>query len=959
MQAKPLARHGGLTEREAAAALEKHGPNRLPEKKKASVFVVFARQLKDVMILLLGISALASFAVFFVQGAQTGWDFSSGALTATLIEPFIILAVIAMYVLLGGIQELQSLKAVSGLKALSVANATVVRGGKTVRIDAESLVPGDLMLLEAGDRINADAVLLEAFNLACVEAVLTGESASVAKSANAQSAPGAGLAEQANKVFSGCTVTSGSAQCRVVATGGATQLGAIAGLIAAQKAFMTPLQLKLNRLGRIFGYCGLALFAIVFLIQILILGINNVASTWNVALATSISLAVAAIPEGLGAFTTIILSLGIKRMAKQNALIKKVASVETLGSTSVICTDKTGTLTLNQMTLTGVWDYGKGGEFDLSLPDGRLDAMLTQFILCSDSQAKNDAEQAAAIGDPTELAIANYAQSIGMSGKKIAAAHPRVFAVPFDSERKLMTSVNAFGGETIAIVKGAPDVLVRRCGNVDAAAVTSKIDAWAAKSYRVLGLAVKKLGRHADLSDAGALETDLAFVGLFAMYDPPRPEAKAAIEECAGAGIKTVMITGDNLNSAKAIAREIGILKADTEAISGEQLAAMTDEQLAGKVAEYSVYARTTPADKLRIVKAWQANDQVVAMTGDGVNDAPALKAADIGCAIGVAGTDVTKEAADMIIMDDNFKTIVAAVGNGRKVYQTIKLVIQNVLLSSVAEVIVMFLGVLIFKYAFASSLVRFDGTQWVDSLDLHIFGPTQLLVINLVTDGFPAIALGVLGTREDLMGRRPYSKHESIFARRMGFNLLWQGCLFGLVTMVAFAIGTIYSRDHWFGNVMNGVDPATGSLIPGSNGLYAVGLNDLYAGSAAAFIALSVGISVHALSLMSHRSLFTCGLREYRIVYLAVATSVLAIVAVSLVPQIAFGLKMPVNLVADGGFLIGAGFALALVPWVVLELYKAVYNRIQKEVLATATPTTFQLVLRPQKRRRGAAREK
>ena len=956
-------KYEGLTSYEAEIALKKYGLNRLAEKKKKSIFFIFVKQLKDIMIFLLLIAMIASFVIFIVYGVRLNWNFSNNNLVISLIEPFIILAVIVMYVVLGGVQELQSLKAVNSLKKMSTSYATVVRDKKVIKINSENLVPGDLMLIEAGDRIGADAILLESFNLVCIESVLTGESLPVNKNASAIVKDNAYLGEQLNKVFSSCVVTNGQARCKVTATGLNTQIGKIANLIDNQKIFMTPLQLKLNRLGHIFGYSGLGLFVVVFLIQIFILGIGNINSTWNTALTTSISLAIAAIPEGLGAFTTIILSIGIKKMAAQNALIKKVSSVETLGSTSVICTDKTGTLTLNKMTLKSVWDYESKKVFDVEKnleTNETYKQLLQNFVLCSNSYISLKDNQEVEVGDPTELAIVSYARKFNLDKLELDDKFPRVFSIAFDSDRKLMTSVNLINNHKYAIVKGAPDVLIKRCINATEKDIEDQMKIWTSNSYRVLGLAIKDVTNFNDKYDEANLENELIFLGLFAMYDPPRPEVKAAIQECIGAGIKTVMITGDNLDSAKSIAKEIGILNYDNEAISGTELSKISDKELQEKVLDYSVYARATPADKLRIVKAWQANDQVVAMTGDGVNDAPSLKAADIGCAMGITGTDVSKEAADMIIMDDNFKTIVASVSNGRRVYQTIKLVIQNVLLSSVAEVIVMFLGIIIFKFAFESSLQVYDNIsgQWTSSTDLHIFGATQLLIINLVTDGFPAIALGIQGTQDNLMFRRPYSKYESIFARRMGINLFWQGCLFAFVTMLAFALGTLYSRDHWFGNTINGRDLITNEIMVGSNGLYDLGLNDLYAGSAAAFITLAIGISFHALSLMSSKSLFKCNVKDYYIVYSAVSVSILLVILFTFVPQIAFAFKIPTNLVSHGGFIILVSIGLALVPWFVLEIFKLVYSFIQKDVLRTSSITTFELIKRPEPYRRSRVRK-
>lgn len=949
LEEKNKAKYNGLSSQEAEIALKKFGFNKLAEKKKKSTFFIFLKQLKDIMILLLFIAMIASFAVFIVIGIQLSWDFSDTHLIISFVEPFIILAVIVMYDILGGIQELKSQQAVSALKKLSVPYATVIRDNKVTKIESIKVVPGDLMIIEAGDQICADAQVLEANNLVCIEAALTGESLPITKDPDAIIKESAAIGDQLNKVFSGCIVNNGWAKCKVLSTGTKTQIGQIANLIDNQKIFMTPLQLKLNKLGHIFGYAGIALFILVFLIQIFILGINNIGTTWQTALTTSISLAVAAIPEGLGAFTTIILSIGIKKMARYNALIKKVSSVETLGSTSVICTDKTGTLTLNKMTLTDMWYPGakplENLEQELNLEYRK---MVEYFLMCSNSYLDYKDNKLVEIGDPTELAIVNYAKQKNIDKAEIDKINQRIYSIPFDSERKLMSSVNFIDNKWICIVKGAPDVLVSKCLNANWEDIRPQIEFWSKKAYRVLAIATKQVtAPNSDYSEH-YLEDKLEFLGLFAMYDPPRPETAEAIKECIGAGIKTVMITGDHLDTAKAIASQIGIYKTGDQALSGKDLNELTDSELEANIANYSVYARVSPADKLRIVKAWQANDQVVAMTGDGVNDAPALKAADIGCAMGITGTDVSKEAADMILMDDNFTTIVNSVSNGRQVYQTIKRVIQNVLLSSVAEIIVMFLGIIIFRYAFDSSLLEFDNNLNTSSptTDLHIFGASQLLLINLFTDGFPAIALGIQGSNENLMKRRPYSKHESIFARRMGFNLFWQGILFGLVSLVAFSIGALYSRDHWFGNTMNGLD-SNGNLIPGQIGLYQMGLNDLYAGSAAAFITLGIGVSVHALSLMSNKSIFRCSLKEFWIVYGAVLISIIVVIFASFIPQVALVFRMPPNLL-ENGFLIGIGLVFAIAPLIVMEFYKLLYSKIQNEVLNTVSITTFEIIQKP-----------
>ncbi len=929
-----LKKETGLTSEEAEKLLIKYGPNKLAEKKKQNKFVIFAKQLKDTMIFLLFVAMIASIAVAIVGGVQNNWIFNDHLLIS-FIEPGIILIVIIMYCILGGIQELKSQEAVSSLKKMSISQVSVMRDGVVKKIDAVNIVPGDLMLIEAGDKICADAILLTTNGLECVESALTGETLPIKKNAHAKVDENSPIGDQINKVFSGCIVTNGTGTAKVIGTGSKTQVGRIANLIDSQKTFLTPMQLKLHRLGRIFGYAGAVLFILTFLIQVLILGIGNIGNTWTIALTTSISLAVAAIPEGLGAFTTIILSLGLKKMATEyNGLIKRVSSVETLGSTSVICTDKTGTLTLNKMTVTDLWTPKGKDKYKNDKLTKPFRELVENFLLCTNSflEVKSDG-RVVEIGDPTELSVIIYGKEKGIDKDLLLIERMRLHCNPFDSTRKLMSTVNFVDGKPFGIVKGAPDVLVSKCKDIKWDEVYPVIQTWSAKGYRVIAVGTKKLNTR-NKFDESIVENNLNFSGLVAMYDPPRPETKNAISKCIAAGIKPVMITGDHVDTAVAIAKEIGIYKNGDKAISGVELKAISDEYLIENIADYSVYARVSPEDKLRIVKAWQANDQVVAMTGDGVNDAPALKAADIGCAMGITGTDVAKEASDMILMDDNFKTIVASVSNGRKVYQTIKKVIQNILLSSIAEIMIMFLGIIIFRYAYPEVLG--------DGYDLHIFGASQLLLINLVTDGFPAIALGIQGTNDDLMNRRPFSKYESIFARRMGWNLLWQGFMFGALGLVAFAIGVEYCQNNWFGIGQN--------LL---NTLESQGLNSFYAGSATAFIALGIGVSIHALSLMSNESIFKCNVKKNWIVYSAVYVSILIIAFVSLVSPVALVFGMPSTLIDQGWPLILIALLFALFPLLVMEINKFTYQSIQKEVMSIATVSNFEMIRRPIKRKR------
>ena len=923
----------GLTTEEFQRSLKRFGENKLVEKKKENVFLIFLKQLKDVMIILLFIAMIASFVVAIFSGQHNGWDFSDSHLIVSFVEPFIILFIIVLYTILGGIQELKSKQAVAALKKMTVNYVKVIRNGVNIKIPSNEVVPGDSMIVEAGDSICADGILLDSFSLTCVEASLTGESKQVKKDHTKRVSSKAPLGDQLNKIFSGCVVTNGRGICIVNATGTRTQIGRIATLIDEQKTFLTPLQMKLNRLGKVFGFVGLFLFIVVFLIQIFILGIDLINETWQASLTTSISLAVAAIPEGLGAFTTIILSLGIRKMAKYNALIKKVSSVETLGSTSVICTDKTGTLTLNKMVVRNLWAFGdKQSEDVKETINAKNKKILEYAILCSDSYIEEYEGKLNEIGDPTELAIINLGIKKNILKKDMEIKYPRVFSIPFDSDRKLMSSVNIINDKKISIVKGAVDILITRCPNMDDKKIKEVMSEWTSKGYRVLGVAYKEVST--EKYNEKILEHNLKFLGMIAMYDPPRPETHKSIKECIAAGIKTVMITGDHIETATQIAKEIGIFTEGDKAITGQELALMNDVVLEKNIEKYSVYARVNPEDKLRIVKAWQNNDQVVAMTGDGVNDAPALKAADIGCAMGITGTDVSKEAADMILMDDNFKTIVDAISNGRKVYQTIKRVIQNILLSSIAEIMVMFIGILVFRYTYSDVLNENNG---LSNVDLHIFAASQLLWINIMTDGFPAIALGIQGTTDNLMHRRPYSKYESIFAKRMGINLLWQGILFGTLALCAFVIGIEYSENHWFGNNLK-------------EELLKDGFNSFYAGSAASFLTMSVGVSIHALSMMSQKSIFRCAVKEYWIVWLAVIGSIMLAFLVAFVPDLALVFSMPYTLLQHY-FLIVVGIAFAFIPLIIMELYKLIYYILEKEITKTATITKFQMVQRPKHR--------
>ena len=663
----------GLSSQEARQRLERYGENKLAEKRKKTNLQRFLDQFKDVMILILLLAAAVSFVV-----ACFGHD------PMEFFEPVLILLIVVLNALLGMMQESKAEKAMDALKNMSAPHARVLRDGKEQVIDAAQLVPGDIIRLEAGDFIPADARLLKSVSLKSEESALTGESVPSEKDAAAQVEEKAPLGDRSNMVFSGCSVTYGTATAVVTGTGMDTEMGKIAGLLEGEEEGQTPLQQKLAQLGKYLGFVALGACAVIFVV-----GLLNGIPVLEIFM-TAVSLAVSAIPEGLPAIVTIVLAIGVQRMAKKNALIRRLPAVETLGGASVICSDKTGTLTQNRMTLVKLWVEGENSLETVSTensPAGR--ELLRYGALCCDGSVlyKEDGTEQH-IGDPTETSILVAAHKNGMEQEDLNGQYPRLAELPFDSDRKLMTSVNQMDGKIVAIVKGAFDMMAARCVAGDLEAAKEKNEEMSRDALRVLAVGYKILDEVPENPTSEELESGLTLMGLVGMIDPPRPEAKAAVATCRQAGIKPVMITGDHVVTASAIAKELGILEEGDKAITGAQLDAMSEEQLDQEVENISVYARVSPENKIRIVKAWQRKDQVVSMTGDGVNDAPALKAADIGCAMGITGTDVAKGAADMTLTDDNFATIVDAVREGRGIYANIKKVVGFLLGTNIGEVI-------------------------------------------------------------------------------------------------------------------------------------------------------------------------------------------------------------------------------------------------------------------------------
>lgn len=842
----------GLTDEQVESRLLEYGENRLQEKKKKTNLQRFIDQFKDVMILILIAAAGVSFAIACVEGNLREF-----------FEPVLILLIVLLNAMMGVLQESKAEKALEALKGLSAPHARVIRNGREDLIEASLLVPGDILRLEAGDFVPADARLLRSVSLKSEESALTGESVPAEKNAALIIDENAPLGDRQNMVFSGCSITYGTALAIVTATGMDTQMGKIAGLLEEEEGSATPLQKKLAQLGRSLGIMALAACLVIFLV-----GLLNGIPALEIFM-TAVSLAVSAIPEGLPAIVTIVLSIGVQRMVSKNAIIRRLPAVETLGSASVICSDKTGTLTQNRMTLVSAYYDGDNEPEAISDSNSvRIKKLLRYAALCCDGSVVFHEQKEQHIGDPTETAIVLAAHRNGMDKAALNEAHPRLAELPFDSDRKLMTTVHSIDGKIIAIVKGAFDVMSSRCVRGDLATAQRINDEMSAQALRVLAIAYKELELIPEEPVARELENELIFLGLVGMIDPPRPEAKTAVKLCRKAGIKPVMITGDHVVTASAIASQLGILEPQDKAITGAALDAMTDSQLEQEIENFAVYARVSPENKIRIVKAWQKKGQVVAMTGDGVNDAPALKAADIGCAMGITGTDVAKGAADMTLTDDNFSTIVDAVREGRGIYANIKKVVGFLLGTNIGEVVSVFAAMLL----------------WHKSPFLSM----QLLWINLVTDSLPAIALGMEAVEKDIMDKPPKPREESLFAHGFGIRIVLQGMMFGALALLAFWIG----------------ERASGSLAGGRT---------------MAFIVMALSQVLQSFNMRSEHSLFKIGFFSNRNLNWAALLSLLLVALVLFTPlSVAFGLiLLPGHL-----YLLALG--LILIPLVIMEVSKA-----------------------------------
>ena len=744
----------GLTEKEVQERQEKYGKNKLDEKKKESFLVKFIKQFNDFMIIILIIASIISAVVSKMQGEN---DY---------VDSIIIIGIVVFNALMGVIQEAKAEKSIEALKQMTPQLSKTIRNGKTVEINAEELVKGDIIILDAGNFIPADCRILESHNLKIEESSLTGETQGAEKDANVLCSKNAPLGDMENMAFMASIAVNGHGKAVVTDTGMNTKVGQIANMIIEDEAPQTPLQKKLGEVGKILGLACLAICVIIFVMG-LIKHIEPVEMFM-----TSVGLAVAAIPEGLPAIVTIMLSIGVTKMAKKNSIISKLPAVETLGSSSVICSDKTGTLTQNKMKVVDVRSQSKKFIIELA-------------TLCTDCDINVENGVIKVSGEPTEKAIVEEGINIGSMKNQLENLMPRINEIPFDSNRKMMTTIHKIGNKYRIITKGAPDVLLQKCTkqildvnnasvkNLEKLRIQNDNRQMAQKALRVIAVAYRDVTTLPSKIDSQNIENNLTFVGLIGMIDPPREGVKEAVQVCKNSGIKTVMITGDHLETAKAIAKDLGILEQKDMAITGQELDKMTQNQLEKNIRNYSVFARVTPEHKVRIVKAWQRNGAVVAMTGDGVNDSPALKNADIGIAMGKNGTDVAKNAADIILTDDNFVTIVEAVKQGRNIYDNIKKAIHFLIATNIGEIVTIFMGLVL---GLKSPLLAI-----------------QLLWINLVTDSLPAIALGLEKPEKDIMQRKPVDSKKGIFADGLWNKIIVEGIMIGILTIVAFSIGNKY----------------------------------------------------------------------------------------------------------------------------------------------------------------------
>ena len=898
----------GLTPAEVEEKRNEYGFNELKAKKKKSLFVKFLEQFKDFMIIVLIIAAIVSGIVGYMEGEG-------------ITDSIIILIVVIVNAIIGVVQESKAEKSLEALQKLSSHVAKVVRNGKVEVVASRDLVPGDIVVLDTGDYVPADLRIIEGVNLKSQESSLTGESVPVDKNAEVIADEKVGIGDRTNMLFSSSLITYGRGKGIVVETGMNTEVGKIATIINDTEGTATPLQIKLNKLGKTLGIAALAICVLIFII-----GIAYGKDIIDMFM-TAVSLAVAAIPEGLAAVSTIVLAIGVQRMVKKNAIIKKLPAVETLGSATVICSDKTGTLTQNKMTVQKVFADGNLSNVeDITTINNSLEKLMYTSTLCNDTKI---GENNNLTGDPTETALIDLGFKINFDVENTLKIQ-RAKEYPFDSDRKLMTTVNKVGEKYIAYTKGGIDELLAKCTKYEIngeikdnlSQYKETIEQYniemAKDALRVLAMAYKELDHEPTDEEMKNIENDLIFVGMVGMIDPPREEVKAAVAKCKTAGIKTVMITGDHKITAVAIAKALGILENENEAITGAELEEMSDEALTKNIRQYSVYARVSPEHKVRIVKAWQANGEIVAMTGDGVNDAPALKTADIGCAMGIVGTDVSKEAADVILTDDNFATIVSSVEEGRRIYDNILKAIQFLLSSNVGEIVTLFIAILITPWL--------SSTFGIDVNLIEVLLPIHILWINLVTDSLPALALAVDPAEDDVMNRKP-KKQKGIFTKGMTWRVVYQGFMIGLLTLAAFIIGLATPDNQLpemvrIDNAIYSVDEVDNLEEALANGAEMLEKQEVKVeiGQTMAFVTLAFSELVHVFNIRNNKkSIFKTHPFNNKVLLGAIAISAMLMLIILFIPALRHIFSIPVLPMNNVLEIIG----LVLAPLVIVEIFK------------------------------------
>ena len=837
----------GLTDDEVIKRQNQYGKNELQNTKKEGILLKFFKQFNDFMIIILIMASIVSAGVAWYQGENE------------YIDSIIIISIVVLNAIMGVLQEAKAEKSIESLKKMAPQMSKVIRNGKEVEIPSEALTVGDIVIIEAGNRVPADCRMIESFNLKVEESSLTGETEAVEKDETAICEKGIPLGYIVNMVFMGSTVVNGHAKVVVTEIGMHTKVGKIANMIIENEAPETPIQKKLNQVGKLLGVVCLMICLVIFVI-----GIIKKIPPMEMFM-TSVGLAVAAIPEGLPAIVTIMLSIGVTKMAKRNSIIRKLPAVETLGSSNVICSDKTGTLTQNKMKVVEI--KAENPNFAMELA-----------TMCTDSKIEINSGKVEVVGEPTEIALVEAAYINKLDKNKLYQSMPRVGEIPFDSTRKMMTTIHKLeNGKYRVITKGAPDILLHKCVGVYKEKIARKNEKMANKALRVIAVTYKDMDYFPNKIESSIIENNLNFVGLIGMIDPPREGVKEAVETCKKAGIKTVMITGDHIATAKAIAEKIGIFSKKDRAITGGELEKLDQETFEKEIQNYTVFARVTPEHKVRIVKAWQKNGAVVAMTGDGVNDSPALKSADIGIAMGKGGTDVAKNAADMILVDDNFVTIVDAVKQGRNIYDNIRKAIHFLIATNIGEIVTIFMGLVL---GFQSPLLAI-----------------QLLWINLVTDSLPAIAIGLEPPEKDIMERKPIDSKKGIFADGLWGKIILEGIMIGMLTLIAFSIGNKY---------------------------YGVEV-----GRTMAFISMGLLELIHSFNIKSEKSIFKVGMLENKFLIGSFLLGIFVQTIVVCIPTLA-NIFNVVNLNSTQ-WMITLGISILPIP--IIELQKKINKiRVKKQ---------------------------